>query len=198
MERLVRLLRGNRKLIASALLPLGILGAVVIATGGDLFGGGSSGTTTVVGTAPPPASTVTPTSASKLQGTVTTAVNHGSGPLWQFTYTVHNTGKTPLGGFQLNAQRSNLWAITGHPGWAVFGTGVCGKGPTGTLVYWSTGSTATEVLRPGESAQFGFKVNTSRAVPLLYSISWDGAPPQFGTVQGPAPSALAASGPCKR
>ena len=190
--------QGRTRALTIGLLAVAILAALAITTGGSLPGlpGGSSGGALPT-QAPVLKAGTTPTSGS-VQGIVRVMVEHLRDHTWKFTYKVHNTGKTPIAGFQFNAPQSNLFHVWGRPGWRYFGSGICGGSPRGVLVYWSTGTTSRFLLPPGKTGQFGFTVNTTGAKPLQYSLSWTSASPQFGTVTGPAPSALPPTGLCNR
>jgi hypothetical protein len=193
MNGILERLRRNPKAIASVILPLALLVVIALATGGGLFGSGSSSSNPPV---QPPAATATPPRQA-VRGQIAVAANHLHGSLWEFVYTVHDTGPTPIGGFQLNGPRANLFAATRRPGWAVFGGGVCAGNFQNMLVYWSTGANAATEIKPGQTVTFRYEVNTSGTASRLYSLSWGQASAQFGQINGPAPSSLPASGPCK-
>jgi hypothetical protein len=195
MNGLAERLRKNPKMVVSALSPLVLLVALVIATGGgNIFGGSSP-------SAPQgPAQTISPTSAPSrlaVRGTVMVASRHIKGHLWRFTYTVQNLGKTPIAGFQINGPRTNLFVVTGRKGWAIFGAGVCSGRFPNMLVYWSTGPGSPTEIKPGETATFAFDANTTGTEKRLYSLSWSQATAQFAQITGPAQSDLPASGRCK-
>lgn len=187
-------LRKNPKIIASAILPAVLLIVLVLATGaGNLFGG-SSGSPSNTSQGPGPAA---PQSQGAVQGHVSVSAHHLSGHLWQFTYAIHDTGKTPIGGFQINGSSANLFDVSNRPGWAVFGAGVCHGTFPNMLVYWSTGPGSPTEIKPDDTATFTFKANTSGTQKRLYSLSWGQATAQFDRIDGPAPSSLPASGKCK-
>jgi hypothetical protein len=197
MTQFVDKLRRNPKLIVSALLPAVLLIVLVLATGtGDLFGGGGSSAppsgSGTSGAPPPPSGT-----KEAVHGQVSVAAIHLSGHLWRFTYTIHDVGKTPIGGFQLNGPSANLSLVNGRAGWAIFGAGVChGKFPN-MLVYWSTGPGSATEIKPSDTVRFSFEVNTMGTSKRLYSLSWGQAGAQFAEITGPAPSNFPASGRCK-
>lgn len=174
----------NGRTIAVIVIACLLLLALVFATSG------LSGSST-----PPSQSTSIPTVAP-IRGAVAAWVKHISGHVWEYHYIVQDTGTSPIGGFQINGQAANLYAIRESPHWPVFGSGIChGKYP-GVLVYWSTGS-GIGPIQPGKSARFSFKVATSGSRTLRYSLSFGAGPPFFGTTQGPAPSSLPAHGACR-
>jgi hypothetical protein len=123
---------------------------------------------------------------------------HLKGHTWQFRYVVRNTGTVPIAGFQLTSPRANLFHISGQSNWSYYGSGVCGQKHADILIYWSTATRSTRVIRPKHTAQFAFRVNTTGIRKMLYSLSWDAAAPQFGSIAGPAASSLQTSGPCGR
>jgi hypothetical protein len=195
MRALLESLRKNPRFILSGLLAIAVLVAVVLATGGGIFGSGSSGPSTS-SQGPGPTATA-PSSRDVVQGRVSVSVKHLQATLWLFAYTIADTGKTPIGGFQINGPRANVFGATGRPGWAVFGGGVCKGNYPNMLVYWSTGSNIATEIKPGQTVAFHYEVNTTGTIKRLYSLSWDGATAQFGQIDGPAPSSLPPSGPCK-
>jgi len=111
---------------------------------------------------------------------------------------VHNTGKVPIAGFQLNAAPPNLFHVSSRSGWGLFGSGVCNGNQQGVLIYWSTGAALASGIQPGKSGQFGFTVNTTAPVAGHYALSYGPSAPQFGDVTVPAPSSLPTSGPCSK
>jgi hypothetical protein len=169
-----------------------MLAALIVATGGGFSSSGGS----APATASPAAAQPTATSGSQIQGEVAVSAHHLQGDVWQFVYTVRNTGSEPIAGLQINAPRSNLYRVVRRPEWTDFGSGVCGGKYPGLLIYWSTGTTSTTTIAPHHAARFGFLVNTSGTMPVSYSLSWDSARPQFGTTTGPKASSLRASGAC--
>jgi hypothetical protein len=184
------------RLVAVALVAGAILVALVIATGGGSAGPSGSSAPPAAPTAAP-APPTQPAVAGAVKGTVRVQARHLHGSTWQFVYTVRNTGKVPIAGFQLNAARSNLFTIRGLTDWTFFGGGVCGGPQPTVLIYWSTGAVVGSTIAPNGSGQFSFQVNTSGPAPVGFSLSYQTATPFFGTVQGPRPSTLKASGPCK-
>ncbi|HEX8918932.1 MAG TPA: hypothetical protein VF898_10550 [Chloroflexota bacterium] len=185
--------RINGRLIIVALLAVGLLVALVLATGG-----GFPNPNTVLTSTPAPeaASSPTPSPTQHIAGKVTVVVRHRAGNTWQFLYTVRNTGSTPIAGFELSAPRSNLSAVTVPTGWAVYGSGVCGGRHGGILAYWSTATASPTAIGPGAKMTFGFTVRTKALGSVLYSLSSGAATPLFGNIQGPAPSTLPARGSC--
>lgn len=176
----------NGRTIAVIVIACVLLLALVFATSGGL----SSSSTPSAQPTSAPAVTV------PIKGSVSVRRRHLSGHTWEFSYTVHDTGTSPIAGFQINGQPANLFAVRAKPGWPVFGSGIChGKYP-GVLVYWSTGA-GPGPIQPGKTGRFSFKVNTSGSLPLRYSLSFGANPPLFGTTEGPAPSSRRASGPCR-
>ena len=196
MNGLADRFRKNPKMVVSALSPLVLLVALVIATGGgNIFGGSSSNPPQVQGPG-----TIQPTpvpARESVQGSVTAAAAHIKGRLWRFTYNIHNTGRTPIAGFQINGPRTNLSVITGRKGWAIFGAGVCGGRFPNMLVYWSTGPGSPTEIKAGETVTFSFDAATTGTARRLYSLSWSQAAAQFAQVTGPAESNLPAPGRCK-
>ena len=190
-------LQNKQRLIVVAVLAGAILLALVLASGGgtSLPGSGSSEPTAAVPTAVISTATAAP-AENPVQGLVTVSYKHLKGHTWRFLYTVRNTGKTAIAGFQLNGPRANLFHIKGS-GWNYFGSGVCGGNNPGLLIYWSTNSAAPDVIRQGQSRQFGFDVNAGTPVTSVYSLSYGTARPQFGKVQAPSGSSLNASGSCR-
>lgn len=186
-----------RRLIVVALIAAALLLALVIAMGGTTLPSPTSGAITT-----PPTSAPAPTSAPQTQpagavkGTVTATAQHLSGHTWRFRYVVHNTGKVPIAGFEINTATSNLFNIKG-PAWNVFGSGVCKGNNPGLLVYWSTNSGATDHIAPDGTASFSFEVNTTGPTSAGYSLSYGTAAPQFGQTKVPEGSSLPATGPCK-
>lgn len=194
MNTALEKLRKNPKIIASAVLPAVLLIVLVLATGaGNLFGGSGSPSQSP-NTNPAPTAPVT---QGAVQGRVSVSAHHISGHLWQFTYTVDDTGKTPIGGFQINGPSANLFGVSGRSGWAVFGAGVCQGHFPSMLVYWSTGPGSPTEIKPNDTVTFAFKANTTGTSKRLYSLSWGQATAQFAQIEGPAPSNLPASGKCK-
>jgi hypothetical protein len=184
-----------RRLIAAIIIAAAILFAVIIGMGTVTFSSpGSVGSVTV-----PPQTAIAPTAAppqGSVQGTVSVSVQRLSGHTFRFRYTVRDTGRTPIAGFQLNGAKANLFHLV-DPGWNPFGSGVC-NGNNGTLlIYWSTSTGAANQIAPGHSAHFGFDVNTTGQSSATYAVSYAKAAAQFGSTKGPAGSSLPASGPCK-
>lgn len=142
--------------------------------------------------APPPPP---PTSSVPLRGSVQVQVRHLSAHTWEFRYVVRNTGTSPIGGFQLNGSSANLYAVSAHPSWPVFGSGICRGHYPGVLAYWSTGG-GSGPIEPGKAGRFSFKVNTSGSSRLKYSLSFGASAPLFGTIAGPSPSKLPVTGSC--
>jgi hypothetical protein len=130
-------------------------------------------------------------------GTVTVAATHLGKDRYHFDYTVRNTGRKPIGGFQINASRVNLYDVSGPPGWSYYGSGVCGGKHGIVLIYWSAGPVTGTPIRSAGHARFSFDVNTD-AIDKQghYSISWDEARPSFGPVSVPAPRTSQAPRPC--
>lgn len=182
----------KRRLIVIAVLATAILLALVIAMGGtSIPTPGAAGAITSI-----PAPTVAPAvsmAPNPVRGVVTVTSTHLRGQTWRFRYTVRATGKTPIGGFQLNGNSANLFNIVG-PHWSFYGSGVCGQRHPGLLIYWSTSTTP---IQPRHAAHFGFDVNTTRVSSTSYSLSFGASAPQSGTTRAPAPSALRATGPCQ-
>ena len=195
--------QGRSHTITVVLLAAAVLVALVITTGVG-FPGFSAGTSSPTGVLPsvaPVASagaTATGPPPPRVHGLVTVKTQHLGDRTWRFTYTVRNTGTTPIAGFQLNGPRSNLSHIQGRPGWRSFGSGVCGGRYPGFLIYWSTGKTSRTLLPPHRTARFAFTVRTTGTRPLTYSLSWSSAQPSFGQIAGPAASSLPAAGRCNR
>lgn len=183
--------RLNTRLIAIVLLAGAVLVAVVIATGGT---NSTSSPGPTSGPATPVAQSTGP--VLQIQGAVTVSVRHLAGHTWEFWYRVRNTGRVPLAGFEISSATANLFHIRGRSGWSYYGSGVCGGQHPGVLIYWSTSTASPRIVKPGHRAHFIFDVNTSGPTQVRYSLSWDSAAPQFGTVQGPAGSVLKASGKC--
>ncbi len=181
-------IRHNPRLLTTILLALAVLIAIILATGGSSFFGNGAPSIGATPTVPP----------ERVTGIVSAQVRHLSGHLWQFTYTVHNQGRTPIAGFQLNGMRANLFALIGPHSWSVFGNGVCGGKYPHLLVYWSTASQSPSVLHAGSTTQFGYRVNTTGTQQISYSLSWSHLPASFGSVPGPVHSSLPASRPCRR
>jgi hypothetical protein len=176
----------NGRTIAVIVIACVLLLALVLATNGGLSG---SATPTSQPT-PPPAVTV------PVKGNVTTRVHHISRHVWEYRYTIRDSGTSAIGGFQINGRRANLYAVSASPRWPVFGSGIChGKYP-GVLVYWSTGGGAGPI-EPGKTGHFSFRVETSGSRRLRYSLSFGSDAPFFGTVEGPAPSSRPARGSCR-
>jgi hypothetical protein len=191
-------LPSKRRLIAVAIISVAILLVIVLLTGNQTLSSpsGAAQITALPPTYPPAASTPAP-SSGKVQGAVSVAATHLSGHTWRFRYTVRATGKTPIAGFQLSGPTAHLFRVTG-PGWNFYGNGVCGSsGPSGLLIYWSTGQASPDVIRPGTSATFGFEVNTSGPATASYAISYGTSTPSFGQIRGPATSSLPVTGLCK-
>lgn len=176
----------NGRTIAIIAVACILLIALVLATSGGLST-----------SSPSPAPTTAPaTVAAPITGVVSAQVRHLSGHTWEFRYTIRDTGTTPIAGFQINGQTANLFALAAKPAWPVFGAGICkGKYP-GVLAYWSTGNGAGPI-QPGKSGHFSFRVNTSGTRSLRYSLSFGPSAPYFGSIEGPKPSSLRASGPCR-
>lgn len=176
----------NARTIAVIVIACLLLLALVLATSGGLSGS----STPTSGPASPP------TVSIPIKGSVTTRVRRISRHVWEYRYTIHDTGTSPIGGFQINGQTANLYAVSASPRWPAFGSGIChGKYP-GVLVYWSTGAGAGPI-QPGNSGHFSFKADTSGSRHLRYSLSFAANAPFFGTTEGPAPSSLRARGPCR-
>jgi len=189
----------NRRLIAAASLAVALLFGLIVSTGGGIPGFGSSNTSPANG--PPLNDTTTPAAApasGHVSGEVTVNATHLGGAVWQFLYTIHNRGNSPIGGFQINGPTANLFHRVGRQGWSSFGSGVCGRQLPGILIYWSTTTSSPTVIAPKQSGQFGFTVNTSGVSPVGYSLSWGSAAPEFGNTRGPAASTLPTSGSCNR
>jgi hypothetical protein len=193
MDQRLNDIRKNPRLLLSGVMPVVIIIGLLIATGNP-FSSGNSEPATPSGTGQGGA--VSPASPT-VQGEVVAKVEHLHGNLWQFLYTVRNTGKTPIAGLQINGPRANLFDVTARRGWGVFGAGICGGKYPDVLTYWSTGGSGA-VIHPNQSAVFGFKVRTSGSLPRLYALSGGQASPQFGRFLGPAASNLPADGACKR
>jgi len=183
------------RLIAVVAIAAGILIAIVIGMGTVTF---SSPNNVPSVTAEPAASPTAapPAAAGSVKGSVTVSVHHLSGHTYRFLYTVRDTGKTPIAGFQINGNQANLFNVKG-PGWNVFGNGICNGSNAGLLVYWSTNSAAPNRINPGKSATFGFDVNTSGTIESTDALSYGTDNPMFSNVQAPKPSSLPAGGPCK-
>lgn len=176
----------SRRTVLAAVFAGVILIGLVLATGG---GFSTSTSPQSPPPPPPPKQSGTPT---PMRGTVRLAVRHLTGHTYSFTYTVHNAGKLPVAGFQLNGQGANLFHVRGPSGWLAFGNGVCAGKYPGVLVYWSTGRGGIE---PGKSGRFSFMVNTGGETTLPYSLS-QGQSVLFGHTRGPQPSSLPASVRC--
>src|SRR5947209_2006085 len=97
----------RRRMVAVALLAGVLLIALVIATGGSVPFGGSS-------TSPPPPAPVIPAPGAAatatplppragVKGTLSLSVQHLSGSIRRFRYTIHSLGKVPIAGFQINS-----------------------------------------------------------------------------------------------
>jgi hypothetical protein len=181
----------SRRLVAGALLAVAILLALFIATGGSLpsFSSPSS-------SAPPAASGNTP-APQPVQGSLTVSSHHLHGDLWSFAYTIHNSGKVPIAGVQINGPAARLSGITQRPLWNAQGAGVCKQGPQGILIYWSTGSSSSTVVSPGKSLTLSFQARTRGVRQDGYSLSWDGAAPVFGKIAAPAAGTVPVSAPCR-
>lgn len=123
------------------------------------------------------------------------SVQHLSGHTYKFQYTVHDTGSTPIAGFQINGPKANLFHLAG-PGWHPFGSGVCNGNNPNLLVYWSTTTGAANQISPGKTARFSFEVNTTGQIGATYAVSYSTSAAQFGHTQGPAGSTLPTTGPC--
>jgi hypothetical protein len=176
-----------RLLIPVALVVLGLIAVALAARGSSSFSSGNG----TPGTVPP-------TPAGQVHGKVTGAVKRLNGHTWEFRYVVHNTGKVPISGFQLNSGRSNLFRISAQPSWPYYGSGVCGTSSASFLIYWSTGTKSGMELGPNQTARFGFQVNTAGTKLALYALSWGSAAPQFAHIAAPAPSSLPANVACRR
>lgn len=191
----------NVRLIAIAVLAVAILVALIVATGGGFpsQSGGNAPAPAPPATppAPRPAKATPPAAvpSGQIQGTVSEVTHRLGGHAWQFLYTVRNTGKVPIAGFQLNGLRVPLYHLTTRSGWGFFGTG-CGGNYPNVLIYWSTGSTSPSRIGRGQTAMFGFKAETASTTRLDYSLSFGQAHPAFGVTTGPAPSTLPAPGGC--
>lgn len=185
----------TRRIVAVAILAVAVLAGLFIASGGSLPGGGSSSSPPASGAG---AGSPTPAPSGKVQGTLTASARHLVKSAWEFSYTIHNTGKVPIAGLQINGGTSNLYDITNQRLWSFFGAGVCNKGPSGILIYWSTGLTSPTLIKPGDSLTFRFKSRTARTVQDTYSFSWGSATPQFGRVTAPAPSTLSSPQKCTK
>jgi hypothetical protein len=190
----------NRRLVVIAILAGAILLALIIATGGG-FQSPQSSPAPAGNPAPannPPTTAPAPQAASgTIQGTVSVQTSHLSGHAWQFIYTVRDTGKDPIAGFQINGPIANLYDISRPSGWTVYGSGVCHGQNGGILVYWSVGPGNTNNINPGKSVRFGYKVNTTGTTRVVYSLSYQSDTPLFSSTTGPSASTLPASGSCK-
>ncbi len=189
----------NRKLWANArwiiipLLATATLVALFLATGG----GGQGSSPSAPAPAPPTAvPTKTPAPAGQIRAAVTVKFRRLASHTWRFNYRIENIGTVPLAGFELSGPTANLFHISGRPGWAYYGSGVCGQKHPGVLIYWSTGATSGRTIPPRHIAHFRFTVNTTGTAPVRYSLSWGSASPLFGMIPGPAPSSMPTTGPC--
>jgi hypothetical protein len=188
----------SRRLIAVAVIAGAVLLALVIATGGSLSGPGGSGAAPPTIVPPAVAPTAIPLGAGgTIKGAVTVSAHHLKRHTWRFIYTVRDTGKLPIGGFQLNAPTSNLFHIANYRGWNFYGSGICRGSPNGLLIYWSTSATGT-VIKPKHTAHLGFEVNTSGVGPGTYALSWGASAPQTGKTRVPIQSSLPTTGPCTK
>jgi hypothetical protein len=178
-----------------------LLIAIVIGMGTVTFGSpGSVASVTVPPALAPtvtaqPAATAPPASGA-VKGTVTVSVKHLKGHTYRFSYTVHDVGKTPIAGFQINGPQANLFHLV-NSGWGAFGSGVCGGNHPDLLVYWSTSDSANNLINPGKSRTFGFDVNTSGQIDGTYAVSYGTAAAQFGQTKRPTASSLPTTGPCQ-
>lgn len=191
----------NRRLLVSAVLPAVLLIGLVLASGGNPFGGGDNGPPTAapsVNATPAAIATTTSPVTGVVKGSVTVSVHKVKADTYVFTYTVHDTGSTPIAGFQLNGQSANLFALGGPAAWSRFGSGVCGGKYPGVLIYWSTNSASHSVMQAGSRATFRYKVRTTGETAATYSLSYGNARPQFGIVRIPAPSTRPVPGVCSR
>jgi hypothetical protein len=187
-----------RRLVAAIIIGAAILIAIIAGMGTVTFSSPGSVASVTVAPATTAPTTTAPTAApatGNVKGSVAVVVRHLSGHTYQFRYTVRDTGRTPIGGFQINGPKSNLYHLV-DPGWHAFGAGVCNGHDPNLLVYWSTSQDAANLIRPGKSARFGYDVNTSGQTAATYAISYGTAAAQFGRTQAPAASTLPASGPC--
>jgi hypothetical protein len=179
----------TRRVVAVGLLAVAILIGLYIATGGSLPSLSLSSSNTPV---PTPLVTTGPTGT--IHGTVQAHVTHLKGTLWRFEYTIRNTGKAPIAGLQISGTPANLTKISARAGWNYYGAGVCKGSAKGILIYWSTGAGSPTEIHPGQSVTLSFETRTKGTTHDQYSLSWDGATPQFGTLTAPAPSTLPVTG----
>lgn len=161
--------------------------ALVYLAGGVRVTGGST---------PPPTESPPATIATVINARVHVRINHVGDRTWLFRYTLLDAGSTPIGGFQISGPRSRLFDVVQPKGWVPTGGGICGQPSSTVLVYWSTGSAG--VLQPGQTAYFSFKVRTAGPTALGYSVAWQTAVPEFGTISGPQGSNLRAPGCYRR
>lgn len=184
-------LPSTRRLIVVALIAAAILLALVVAMGGVTVTNPSS--VPVITVLPSPKGVaITATPAGQVKGTVSVSARRIGAGTWRFRYTVKDTGRLPIAGFQINGPTANLYHIV-NPGWIYFGSGVCGQKHPGLLIYWSTNAAA---IKPGKSVTFGFDVKSRGSIRATYSISYGTSPPQFGAVRAPAASTIPAPGRC--
>ena len=178
--------KGVHRAIWVALVALVIVIGIFVAGGGKLPGSGSKNATT------------TPSSHGVIHGKLTAKAVHLRGDIWAFNYKILNTGTVPIAGFQLNGPKSNLYAVTSRKLWNSFGSGICQRRLAGILVYWSTGLSSSSVVQPGDTITLSFKTRTHGTHKDVYSLSWDGASPQFGKVLAPAASSLPVTQVCPK
>ena len=182
------------RLLIVGVVAAAILFAIVVATGSQTL---SSPSNVPAATLQPTSASATAVPAGSVQGTVTSSARHLAGNTWRFRYTVRAQGKTPVGGFQISGPSAHLFHVVSH-GWNYYGTGVCHTtGPAGLLIYWSTNAASSSIIHPGQSAVFGFDVNTSGPGDASYSLSYGTATPGFGHLKAPKTSSMAPSVPCK-
>jgi hypothetical protein len=188
-------------LIAAIIIAAALLIAIVIGMGTVTFSSPGNLSSVTVAPALAPSATggpapTAPPARGAVKGAVTVSVTHLKGSTYRFTYTVHDTGKTPIAGFQINGPQANLFHLV-NSGWGVFGSGVCGGKHPDLLVYWSTSDAATNQIKPGKTRTFGFDVNTSGQIAGTYAVSYGTAAAQFGQTKRPAGSTLPTTGPCQ-
>jgi hypothetical protein len=179
----------RRRVVAVGLLAVAILIGLYVATGGSLPSFSLRSANTPV---PPPVVTAKP--AGAVHGTISAHATHLHGTLWRFAYAIHNTGKVPVAGLQISGATSNLTDISTRAGWNFYGAGVCKGSAKGIVIYWSTGAGSPTEIKPGQRVTLSFETRTSGTTRDQYSLSWDGARPQFGKVMAPAPSTLPVKG----
>jgi hypothetical protein len=187
-------LRVGRRQVAIAVVVAALLVGLALASGVGLPGSGGSSSASSGGA--PGSPLPTPDIYHRIAGTVQSTVQHLGGDTLQITYTVRDTGKIPIAGFQIYGDPANLFRVRGRPGWQFFGNGICGQDHPGILIFWSTTTTSGTVIPPGGQGTFSFRVNTAGTAASKYALSWGQAAPLYGNVTVPQRSSLKPSGPC--